>query len=408
MDRRARAGARACPSGLKKRDALKAEAEALKKTDRRRAISARSSRPGSARSGRQAPPGPSSVPSGSSRAGAGPRSRRQKDGSLLRVGAPRPTRTPTPSPCARPRAGSRPSASRRCPIRPARERSRPLASGNFVLTRLGVRRGDDSRCRSRGRRPTSPRTAGASARPSTTTEDRAGASTAEQGRAAHRGLPARASRSAPAAAPAHADRHAGAQRGRSPGHTLGRFRLSATSSPNPGAACRCPRRCGRSWTRRGGPHRRADEEPSPITSGRSPPRSTPRATARPRCGASWRHPDPHRDGHARAPGLRAALDASAHPRQLHVPGRARVRRDARLPAAASRGPARQPARPRLLAGGRGEPADRARDREPLLGAALRPRPGRDERGLRHPGRAADPSGAARLAGHRVHRARAGA
>ena len=53
------------------------------------------------------------------------------------------------------------------------------------------------------------------------------------------------------------------------------------------------------------------------------------------------------------------------------------------------------------------PAHRARDREPLLGALLRPRAGRDAGGLRQPGPPADPSGAARLARHHASSTRAG-
>ena len=49
----------------------------------------------------------------------------------------------------------------------------------------------------------------------------------------------------------------------------------------------------------------------------------------------------------------------------------------------------------------GQPAHRARDRQSRLGAVLRPRPRRDERGLRHAGRAAVASRAARLAGDRA-------
>ncbi len=45
------------------------------------------------------------------------------------------------------------------------------------------------------------------------------------------------------------------------------------------------------------------------------------------------------------------------------------------------------------------------DGEPAVGDALRPRPGRDGRGLRDAGRAAEPPRAARLAGRRVHGAR---
>ncbi len=63
----------------------------------------------------------------------------------------------------------------------------------------------------------------------------------------------------------------------------------------------------------------------------------------------------------------------------------------------------QPARPRALARRREQPARRPRRRQPVLGAALRPRHRRDERGLRRAGRAAEPSRAARLARDGVHR-----
>ena len=53
-------------------------------------------------------------------------------------------------------------------------------------------------------------------------------------------------------------------------------------------------------------------------------------------------------------------------------------------------------------------ARRARGRQPALAAGVRPRARRDQRGLRHAGRAAVASGTARLAGRRVHRRRAGA
>ena len=51
----------------------------------------------------------------------------------------------------------------------------------------------------------------------------------------------------------------------------------------------------------------------------------------------------------------------------------------------------------------GEPARRARRRQSPLGTDLRPRPRRDQRRLRHPGRAAVTSRAARLARHRIRR-----
>ena len=55
----------------------------------------------------------------------------------------------------------------------------------------------------------------------------------------------------------------------------------------------------------------------------------------------------------------------------------------------------------------GEPAHGPRRRQPALAAVVRHGPGEDELRLRHPGRAAEPPGAARLAGGRVPRQRLG-
>ena len=60
-----------------------------------------------------------------------------------------------------------------------------------------------------------------------------------------------------------------------------------------------------------------------------------------------------------------------------------------------------------VAGRSGEPADGPGGGQPPLADALRHRAGQDGRGLRRPGRAAQPSRAARLAGDRVRFARAG-
>ena len=65
----------------------------------------------------------------------------------------------------------------------------------------------------------------------------------------------------------------------------------------------------------------------------------------------------------------------------------------------------RPARPGALDRRSGESADRARDGESLLAVALRPRAGDYRRRLRHAGRAAVASRAARLAGQRVSRFR---
>ena len=67
-------------------------------------------------------------------------------------------------------------------------------------------------------------------------------------------------------------------------------------------------------------------------------------------------------------------------------GERSVRADA-VGAAADEGlAAGQPPRPGPLAGRSRQPAHGARAGQPPLGAALRPRPGRDQRGLRHAGR----------------------
>ena len=68
--------------------------------------------------------------------------------------------------------------------------------------------------------------------------------------------------------------------------------------------------------------------------------------------------------------------------------------------AVSRGASR-PAGAGALAGRGGQPADGPGDRQSPLGADLRHRHRRHERGVRHPGRAADAPRAARLAGHRA-------
>ena len=86
--------------------------------------------------------------------------------------------------------------------------------------------------------------------------------------------------------------------------------------------------------------------------------------------------------------VRAAVVRAARPRQLHGEGRARLRRHAGGAAPDARRSAGQPARPRPMAGRREQPARRARRRQPPLGADLRPRPRRDQRGLRHARRAA--------------------
>ena len=101
--------------------------------------------------------------------------------------------------------------------------------------------------------------------------------------------------------------------------------------------------------------------------------------------------------------------APARARQLHAPGaRVYAGTPAALPSAARRPACRTGSAWRAGSSTDEQPAHRARHGQPDLGAVLRPRPRRDQRGLRHAGRAADPSRAARLAGHRVRGARAGA
>ena len=85
-------------------------------------------------------------------------------------------------------------------------------------------------------------------------------------------------------------------------------------------------------------------------------------------------------------------------------GEKRLRGHAARAAADGRRPDAEPAGARALAREPGQPAHRARGGQPRLGAVLRPRPRRDQRGLRHAGRGAVAPRAARLARHRVRRA----
>ena len=82
-------------------------------------------------------------------------------------------------------------------------------------------------------------------------------------------------------------------------------------------------------------------------------------------------------------------------------------RGARLPAAAARGRARQSPGARRVAHLPEPSAHRARGRKPLLAGIFRDRPGQDGRGLRFAGRSSQPSGTARLAGHRIRPHRVG-
>ena len=72
-----------------------------------------------------------------------------------------------------------------------------------------------------------------------------------------------------------------------------------------------------------------------------------------------------------------------------------------VPAAVARGRRPQSAGPGAVAGFAGKPADGPRHRQPDLAAPFRHGPGQDGRELRHPGRAAVASRAARLAGERA-------
>ncbi len=105
--------------------------------------------------------------------------------------------------------------------------------------------------------------------------------------------------------------------------------------------------------------------------------------------------------HAGSARLRATVLRAARARRLHVARRADVRADAAGAAADEGVAAGQPPRPGALAGRSRQPARRAGPGEPVVGAALRPRPGGNQRGLRHAGSAAVAPGAARLAGGRV-------
>ena len=111
------------------------------------------------------------------------------------------------------------------------------------------------------------------------------------------------------------------------------------------------------------------------------------------------------------PGPAVVLPDSRRPREPGFADEARIHRRDHLRQSADRDPAarRQYLGPPPRAGAvdwlAAEPADRARDRQSPLAEALRPRHRRDARELRQDGRAADPSGAARLDGRRVHEPR---
>ena len=101
-----------------------------------------------------------------------------------------------------------------------------------------------------------------------------------------------------------------------------------------------------------------------------------------------------RAGDARIPVARSAFDAVPRARCVPVTGRARLRGNTCRAAADERRRDAEPARPGALAGEPVQPAHRARHRESRLGAVLRPRHRRNQRGLRHAGRAAVAPGAA--------------
>ncbi|NBW86839.1 MAG: DUF1549 domain-containing protein [Planctomycetia bacterium] len=107
-----------------------------------------------------------------------------------------------------------------------------------------------------------------------------------------------------------------------------------------------------------------------------------------------------RAGDARAP--RAARRQPAphpppSPRRVHAAQGGGVAGRAVVPAAAARGRARQPAGAGAVARVARQPAHRAGHREPAVAGLLRPRRRGHARGLRLPGRTAQPSGPARLA-----------
>ena len=92
---------------------------------------------------------------------------------------------------------------------------------------------------------------------------------------------------------------------------------------------------------------------------------------------------------AEQPAAQAPGHQAVRPRQLAGQGPGgRARRAGSSPRSPRDGPANRLGLARWLVDA-GEPADGPRGGQPLLGAALRRRPGRDRGGLRHPGRAAE-------------------
>ena len=92
---------------------------------------------------------------------------------------------------------------------------------------------------------------------------------------------------------------------------------------------------------------------------------------------------------------------SAAARRLRQAGRQSGAGSARHSAAAAGGRPQQPAGLRQMGDRSGQSSAGARHYEPVLADVLRNRPGEDDRRLRHAGRVAEPSGAARLAGYGV-------
>ena len=246
-----------------------------------------------------------------------------KDGSLLVSGASRGTRTRTPSPHGIPARAVTAFASRRCPIRRCPRRSRPRSVRQLRPHASRPETPDAERAAGAVRSGRFlPRTGAASPRRSTSTRQLWTWSIDATDRAA----PTPRSSCPRSRSPAR--RHA----------DTSRWNQYAVSSRAPSAASVSPPpSTANPWGgfavpedirhdpghAHAGAHRRAEEDARRLLPAAAPSLSTPRATAsrrlRTRAGAIS---NPHRDGDARARGLRAAFDAHARPRQLHVPGRA--------------------------------------------------------------------------------------
>ena len=156
-------------------------------------------------------------------------------------------------------------------------------------------------------------------------------------------------------------------------------------------------------------HGRLSRTGSPGPRRSTPRRPRPSSTGFARSWPRWR---------AEAPELPSAMGVTEgtvadahdpHPRQPPDPGRGRPQAGPggvrHAGAAELRRRAERPAGAGPLDGRRGPPADRSRDGQPALALALRPGPGRHARQLRRARRAADPPGAAGLAGPPLRRGR---